>query len=59
MKYVIYMGLFRCFMLPLIWDKTGMLSCRAHLSGEMCVSVDVSGGFATQHPACNEHTFPK
>lgn len=48
-----------CPMLPLIWDKTGMLSCRAHLSVEMWVGMDISGGSATHRPACNEHIYPK
>lgn len=38
-------------------DKTGMMTCRAHLSVE--IDMDVSGGLATYHPACNEDTFPK
>lgn len=32
-----------------------MLSCRTHLSMEMCVGMDVSGGSATHHG----HTFPE
>jgi len=48
-----------CPILPLIWDKTGLLSCRAHLNVEICAGMDVSGGSATHHPACNEHTFPE
>lgn len=62
MEYVVHLALFRCLLcpvLPSIWNKTWMLSCRAHLSVEMCIGTDVSGGSANYHPACNEDAFPK